>query len=412
MTTVLLLGTLDTKGAECGYVREHLRGHGCDVLTVDIGVLGCPAYHADVTRERVAEAAGASLDALVGAGHRGAAIEAMGRGAATVVRQLFEDGAFSALLALGGSCGTSVAARACVSLPLGFPKLLVSTVAAGNTGPYVAGADIALLHPVVDLAGINPISARVLCNAAAAVAGMARAADAFEPPAEPGPIVAMTMFGITTPCVDRVRALLSDRGYVPLIFSANGVGGDAMETLIAAGSVAGVIDVTTTELADRLVGGRLVADQRRLEVAGEQGLPQVVSLGALDVVNFGPLDTVPERFRDRQLHCHNPEVTLMRTRPDECAELGRTLAAKLNKGRGPRCVLVPLRGLSALSGPGAPFHDPDADRALFDAIRAELSREVELVEVDCHINDPAFAVALVGRFEETFERSRSGATGR
>jgi uncharacterized protein (UPF0261 family) len=293
-----------------------------------------------------------------------------------------------------------VAARAFAELPLGFPKLLVSTVAAGDTRPYLAGGDVALVYPVVDLAGLNPISERVLTNAVAAVAGMAAVAEAAPAPA--GPVVALTMFGITTPCVDRVRARLRERGYVPVVFSANGAGGDAMEDLIDSGAVSGVVDVTTTELADRQVGGRLVARERRLEAAGERGIPQVVSLGALDVVNFGPWDTVPERFRARRLHRHNAEVTLMRTCPEECAALGSTIARKLNRGRGPRCVVVPLRGLSALSAPGAPFHNPAADAALFDALRASLADDVELVELDCHINDPDFADVLAERFEAAY----------
>ena len=403
MTAVVLLGTLDTKGEACAYVRDRLREHGCEVLTVDIGVMGRPAWAADVPRERVAAAAGAELETLVRAHDRGAAIATMGRGAAALVRRLFEDGAFTAALALGGSGGASVASQALAALPLGVPKLIVSTVASGDTRPYIGGADIALLPPVVDLAGVNPISARVLHNAAAAVAGMARAP--FDASAPSGPLVALTMFGITTPCVEAVRGRLDERGYVPLVFSANGVGGDTMEALIADGSIAGVADVTTTELADALVGGILAAGERRLEGAGAAGIPQVVSLGALDVVNFGPWETVPERFRGRRLHRHNPNVTLMRTTPEECTALGRTLAAKLNAGHGPRCLVVPLRGLSALSGPGGPFHDPVADRALVDALRAGLSSDVKLIELDYHINDRAFAFALADRFEAVFASS-------
>jgi uncharacterized protein (UPF0261 family) len=412
MSTVLLLGTLDTKGEECRYVRERLRDCGCDVLTMDVGVLGTPAFAVDVPRERVAAAAGASLEQLAADGDRGAAIEVMGRGAAAVVRSLFEQDAFSAILALGGSGGASLGASAMAALPLGFPKLLVSTVAAGDTRPYVEGADIAMLHPVVDLAGINPISARVLDNAAAAVAGMAQAPRRATRREAGGPLVGMTMFGITTPCVDGVRALLADRGYVPLVFSANGVGGTSMEQLIADGSIAGVVDVTTTELADRLVGGILPAGAHRLEAAGARGIPQVVSLGALDVVNFGPPDSVPEPFRDRRLYQHNPAVTLMRTSPEESDGLGRALAAKLNGGHGPRTVVAPLRGLSALSGPGAPFHDPDADRALLDALRAELADDVELLELDSHINDPAVAVALADRFHAAYQQFQKESVNR
>lgn len=402
MSTVLLLGTLDTKGPECAFVRDRLCERGCDVLVVDAGVLGRPAFPADVPRERVAEAAGTTLAALVSAGDRGAAVTAMGRGAAAVVARLHARGAFSAIVALGGSGGASVAACAMAALPLGFPKLLVSTVAAGDTRPYLAAGDVALLYPVVDLAGINPISAGVLANAAAAAAGMAGAPA--PPPAPDGPRVAVSMFGITTPCVDRVRARLEACGCVPVVFSANGMGGDALEAMVEDGAVAGVVDVTTTELADRLVGGRLAAGEHRLEAAGARGLPQVVSLGGLDAVNFGPPETVPERFRGRRLLRHNPQVTLMRTRPDECAALGRLLAAKLNAGHGPRCVVVPLRGTSSVSGPGCPFHDPDADRALAGALREDLSPEVELVELDLHINDAEFADALADRFSALAHR--------
>lgn len=406
MTTVLLLGTLDSKGAACAYVRDRLREHGCQVLSVDIGVLGRPAWAADIPRERVAEAAGAELETLVRAGDRGAAVEAMGRGAAEIVRRLFEEGAFSAVIALGGSGGASIASQASAALPLGVPKLIVSPVASGDTRPYVGGTDIAMLHPVVDLAGVDPLSARELYNAAAAVAGMARAAADYPPVVASGPLVALSMFGITTPCADALRALLEERGYVPLAFSANGAGGDSMEALIAGGSIAGVIDTTTTELADALVGGILAASEHRLERAGEAGVPQVVSLGALDVVNFGRPDTVPQRLRDRRWYRHNPNVTLVRTSAEESAELGRVLAGKLNAGHGPRCVVVPLRGLSSLSGAGAPFDDPVADHALFDVLRSELSVDVELVELDCHINEPDFALALADRFEAVYARSR------
>jgi uncharacterized protein (UPF0261 family) len=287
-------------------------------------------------------------------------------------------------------------------LPIGFPKMIVSPVAAGDTRPYVQGADVAMLHPVVDLAGLNSISRRILANAAAAIAGMAHAYESFECSLTTTPQIGLTMFGITTPCVTRTAGLLADRGLEPLVFSANGVGGTSMERLIGEDVITGVIDVTTTELADRLVGGILPAGDDRLEVAGSHALPQVVSLGALDVVNFGPYETVPPAFADRLLYRHNPEVTLMRTTADECRALGAIIAAKLNAGSGERCVVVPLRGFSMLSAPGGPFYDPEADAALIDALSAELSTEVELIEVDAHINEPHVADTLADRFEAAY----------
>lgn len=397
MPDVLLLATLDTKADELRFVADRLREHGCVSIIVDVGVLGEPGLQADVTRDDVAAAAGTSISELVAGGDRGAAMTAMGRGAAAVAADLHAAGRFGAALALGGSGGASLAGAAFGGLPLGVPKLVVSTVVAGDTRPFIGDADFTLMYPVVDLAGINRISARMLANAAAAVAGMASA-----PPlpwlGDDRPLVGVTMFGITTPCAERVRSLLSGRGIEALVFSANGVGGRSMERLIREGRLAGVVDVTTTELADRLVGGILPATDGRLEGAGAQGLPQVVSPGALDVVNFGPFDTVPDRFRGRRLLRHNAAVTLMRTTPEECAQLGAELAAKLAAGHGPRTVVLPLRGMSELSLPGGPFHDPDADAALFAAVRDGLPADVELVELDTHINDPAVADALAERF--------------
>ena len=400
--TVLVLCTLDTKGEECRFLRERIRALGCETITVDTGVIGRPGFAAEVARERVAAAAGTTLDALVAEADRGSAVEAMAEGAAAVVAELFQQGAFNATIALGGSSGATIAARAMARLPVGVPKLIVSTVAAGDTRPFVSGGDLALLYPVVDLAGLNRITEQVLANAAAAIAGMAKAPDEARPAVIDRPVVAMTMFGITTPCVDAVRALLDARGYEALVFSANGVGGDSMERMVADGTISGVLDLTTTELADGLVGGKLTCAGPRLEAAGRLGIPQVVSLGALDVVNFGPWDTVPARFRQRRLHRHNAAVTLMRTSPKESAELGRTVAHRLNKGNGPRTVLIPLRGLSALSAPGSPLHDPEADRALFAALRAELSPDVDLIEIDASINDPEVAVAAADLFDASY----------
>jgi uncharacterized protein (UPF0261 family) len=284
------------------------------------------------------------------------------------------------------------------ALPVGVPKLMVSTVAAGDTREYVGAVDLTLMASVTDVAGVNSISGRILANAAGAMVGMVGA-----PPVELGeqrPLIGATMFGVTTPCVTAAREALEARGYEVLVFHATGTGGRAMEGLVRSGFLAGVLDATTTELCDELVGGVLSAGPDRLEAAGAAGLPQVVSLGALDMVNFGARDSVPVRFADRTLYVHNPQVTLMRTTPGECAELGRLIARKLSAATGPVALYVPLRGVSLIATEGQPFHDPVADDALFGALRDGLGDNVEVHEEDTDINDPAFAAAMAARLDE------------
>ncbi len=422
MATVVLVGTVDTKGEEYAWLRERLVEAGCDVLTVDVGTLGpdraggdgaggdgAGGDRADVTAAEVARAAWVDLGPLRQARDRGAAMEAMGRGAAVVVQRLHDEGRLDAVLAVAGSGGSSVAARAMRALPVGVPKLLVSTMASGDVSPYVGSVDVTLMYSVVDIAGINSVSAAVLGNAAAAVAGMAeRYARARREPAPAGerPVVAATMFGVTTPAVDEARAHLTDLGYEVLVFHATGSGGRAMEGLAASGLLAGVLDLTTTELADELVGGVLSAGPDRLEAAGRRGIPQVVSLGALDMVNFGPRETVPERFAGRRLHVHNPTVTLMRTTAEECAELGATIARKLTAATGPGEVFVPRRGVSAIDVAGAPFADPDADVSLFEALTTGLAgSRVVVHDVDAAINDPGFGRSAADALHRMVSRS-------
>ncbi len=400
MATVVLLGTLDTKGIEYDYLRARLRDAGCEVILVDTGVLGQPLATPDISREEVARAAGADVAELAARGDRGAAIETMAAGARAVVLDLFQQGRLHGILALGGSGGSALATPAMRALPIGVPKLMVSTLASGDTRPYVGASDLAMLYPVVDIAGINRISERILTNAAAAIAGMARGYESFQPSAASKLLIGATMFGVTTPCVTEARKVLEERGYEVLVFHATGTGGQAMEALVEAGYLAGVLDVTTTELADELVGGVLSAGPQRLEAAGKAGVPQVVSLGALDMVNFGPIDTVPERFRGRTLYKHNPTVTLMRTTPEECAELGRMIARKLNQARGPLAVFIPLRGVSLISKEGGPFYDPEADQALIENLKANLRPDIEVHEWDTDINDSALARAMAERLDE------------
>ncbi len=400
MATVVLVGTLDTKGAENEFVRDRLRAAGVDVLVVDTGVLEPPGFPPDITRQEVAAAAGADFDALVAARDRGAAITAMAEGAEVVVRRLYEDGRLDGALALGGTGGTSIATRAFRSLPLGVPKVVVSTAASGNTADYIRETDLVLMPSVTDIAGLNRISTRILANAAAAVAGMVTAAPL--PAATAGrPMVATSMFGVTTPCITRARARLETLGYEVLVFHMTGTGGRTLESLAAQGLLAGVLDATTTELADELVGGIFSAGPDRLSAAGKAGIPQVVSVGALDMVNFGPMDTVPDQFKDRNLYVHNPITTLMRTTSAENTELGTRLARRLNAATGPTSLFLPLRGVSAIDVDGAPFRDEAADRALFGAIHDGLdTKRVELVEMDTDINDDRFADAMADRLHQ------------
>ncbi|WP_138731786.1 Tm-1-like ATP-binding domain-containing protein [Modestobacter excelsi] len=393
--TVVLVGTLDTKGDEYAFLRDRLQAAGVGTLLVDVGTQGVARTPADVPREEMAAAGGFDLADLT---DRGAAVQAMCAAVPGVVRRLFDEGRCSGVLAAGGSGNTAIATAAMRALPVGVPKLVVSTMASGDTAAYVDVSDVTLMPAVTDVAGLNSVSARILANAAAAMAGMVSA-----PPVDLGesrPVVAATMFGVTTPAVTTAREELERRGYEVLVFHATGTGGRSMESLVESGFVTGVLDLTTTELADDLVGGVLSAGPHRLEAAGRVGVPQVVSLGALDMVNFGPRESVPARFADRTLYVHNPSITLMRTTPEECAELGRRLGAKLSAATGPVALFVPLRGISAISGEDGPFADPDADAALLAGLRETLAPSVEVHEVDAHVNDPEFAVAMAARLDE------------
>jgi uncharacterized protein (UPF0261 family) len=401
MATVVLVGTLDTKGVEYDYLRSRLREQGVDVVLIDAGVLGEPLAEPDIGREEVARAVGAEVGELAATGDRGAAVETMARGAAEIVKRLRAEGRLDGILGLGGSGGSAIATYAMRQLPVGVPKLMVSTVASGDTRPYVGAVDVTMMYSVVDIAGINQISARILTNAAAAIAGMADA-QAIEIADTGRPLVGATMFGVTTPCVTRARERLEELGYEVLVFHATGTGGQSMEALVRGGFIAAVLDATTTELADDLVGGVLSAGADRLEAAGEVGIPQVVSLGALDMVNFGPMETVPERFRERRLYVHNPTITLMRTTPEECAELGRRIARKLNAARGPVSLFIPLRGISLIAVEGQVFYDPEADKALLAALRDDLGDSLDVRELNTDINDPAFAEAMADRLHELY----------
>jgi uncharacterized protein (UPF0261 family) len=392
--SVLLIGTLDTKGAEVEYVRDRLRAAGARALVVDAGVIGPPAFAPDINREAVFSAAGASWEKVKADADRGEAVALAADGVAKLAAELHRQGKVTGVLSLGGSAGTTIGTAAMRALPVGVPKLMVSTLASGQVQPYVGTRDVMMMYSVVDISGLNRVSRAVLDNAAAAMAGMV--SSKFQVPGsklEDKPIVTATMFGVTTPCVEAARKVLEAAGYEVLVFHATGAGGRTMEGLIRDGLVAGVLDITTTELADELAGGVLSAGPDRLTAAAIAKVPQVISVGALDMVNFGPPETVPDWYRHRLFYRHNPTVTLMRTTPEEMDRLGKQIAEKASAAGGPTAVMVPRKGVSAIDAEGKPFWWPEADAALFGSLRHWMSPAVEVVELDLHINDPAFAAA-------------------
>lgn len=393
MGKVYVVGTLDTKGAELRYATEMVRRAGAEAVLVDVSTLG-GGEGADVTAEAVASHHPEGAGAVLGLDDRGQAVSAMAK---ALTRFLATRTDIGAVLGLGGSGNTALVTEAMRALPIGKPKLMVSTVASGNTAPYVGPNDLALMYSVVDVAGLNAISRKVIGNAAHAAAGMALNEVPASSSDKPG--IGMTMFGVTTACVTMVREALEATHEI-YVFHATGVGGQSMEKLADSGLVSGVIDVTTTEVADLLVGGVFPATQDRFGALIRTKIPYVGSVGAVDMVNFGARETVPTQFAERRFHVHNAQVTLMRTTPEENRRIGEFIVSRLNRMEGPVRFLLPLKGVSAIDAPGQPFDDPDADRALFDAIRTgwEAADNRQLLELDLHINDPAFAAALVENF--------------
>lgn len=404
----VLIGALDTKGHEYQFVKDALQACGIDTFVVDTGVLGEPLFKPDVSADEVARAGGSSIEELRRQNDRGTAVAVMTQGAANIVVQLEKQGMIGGVFGMGGTAGTTVAASALQALPIGVPKLLVSTVASGNTRPYVGVKDIMMMYSVVDIAGINRLSRRILNNAAYALAGMIQQAGLEQESADDKVTLGITMFGVTTPCATLVREILEKKGYDLLVFHATGTGGLAMEELIKAGYIKGVADITTTELADDLVGGIFSAGPNRLEAAGAAGIPQVVSVGALDMVNFGPPDTVPAPFKERIFYQHNPTTTLMRTTVAENRELGRILAAKLNKGTAPTIVVFPKAGVSLLDMTGKAFEGKEERFALYEGIKQNLRSDIPLIDMDKDINDPAVADLIAEQLLKLMEYKKEG----
>ncbi|AZS13726.1 Tm-1-like ATP-binding domain-containing protein [Paenibacillus lutimineralis] len=404
MKTIAIAGTFDSKGKEFLYVKSVIEGLGLKAYTIHCGVFA-PLFTPDVSNRDVAAAAGMNIDEIAGKKDRSIGTEALAKGMEQLIPKLYAEGKFDGILSFGGTGGTSIVTAGMRALPIGVPKLMVSTVASGNTAPYVGTSDIMMFPSIVDVAGLNSFSTKIFTNAVHAIAGMVQFESA--PPQDKKPLIAATMFGVTTPCVDYAREYLEEQGYEVLVFHATGTGGQTMESLIEGGFIDGVLDLTTTEWCDELVGGVLAAGPHRLEAAGRCKVPQVVSTGALDMVNFGPYDTVPGQFKDRNLYKHNPSVTLMRTTVEENRQLGEIIAGKLNMSDGPTALMIPLKGVSLLDVEGGPFSGAAEDEMLFNMLRQHIDRsKIELIELDANINDQLFAVAAAKKLVELMEQGK------
>ncbi len=404
MPTIAVLGTFDSKGQEHAFVAELLKRKGFETLLVDVGCLEEPLIPVDVKAAEVAAFSGEDWRAVFARKDRGECVSLMARAAPVFLAEAVASGRIQGVISLGGGGGTAIATAAMRALPVGFPKVMVTTLASGNTAPYVGTKDVVLFPAVVDVSGINRVSRVIFENAAGAIGGMVEAAEARKSDsAQERPLVVASMFGNTTVCVNKAKERLESAGFEVLVFHATGTGGRAMESLIETGLVSGVLDVTTTEWADELAGGILSAGPGRLEAAGRGRVPTIVTPGCLDMVNFGEPKSVPAKYSKRKFYFHNPQVTLMRTSPAECAKLGAILAAKVNAYKGPVSVLLPLRAVSIISAKGQPFHDPKADAALFDAIRADLDKRIPLIEMDVVVNEPVFAEACASELLRLME---------
>ena len=400
---VYAIGTMDTKGEELAFIAERLRQSGCLVKTVDVGTAASAQVKPDVPRESVAACHNQGEEFVKKQQDRGAAVTAMAHALESYMLKEYDAGHVAAVIGAGGSGGTSLISRAMRALPIGLPKLLVSTVASGNTQPYIDCSDITLMYSVVDVAGLNDVSRTILANAANAISGMV---EHYSSPALEKKSIGMTMFGVTTPCVDSVRGSLEESGNDCLVFHATGTGGRAMESLVASGYIDRVLDITTTEVADEVVGGVFPCGENRFESIISHMVPCVMSLGALDMVNFGAMETVPEKFRDRNLYVHNTEVTLMRTNVEENIAIAEWLANKINRTTAAFSLVISEGGVSMLDAPDQLFHDVEADQALFSTLEKliEQNPKRRIIRSPHHINDREFADLLVRQLDQILEQ--------
>jgi uncharacterized protein (UPF0261 family) len=387
--TVVIVGSLDTKGREFAFIRDLIEKEGLQTLVIDFGVMGRPAFEADIKRNEVAEAAEGDLAYLGSGEHKDLAMRTMADGLAKVVSGLYQQGRIDGIIGMGGTGGTSIATAAMRVLPVGLPKVMVSTVGGGDVSAYAGTRDITFMPSIVDVAGINSISRKIYTNAAGAIAGMVKLETTEA--AQEKPLVTASMFGNTTDCVDRARAIVEENGYEVLVFHATGAGGKTMESLIEDGFITASMDITTTELADAVCGGVFSAGMQRGLAASQASIPAVIVPGCVDMANFWGIDTVPEKYRDRNLYEWNPNVTLLRTNVEENRQIGELIAAAANASSAPVAILLPLKGVSMLDSEGGRFWDPQADQACFQAIKSNLNPGIPVIEMKNNINDPQFA---------------------
>ena len=387
--TVVIVGALDTKGTEFRFVKDLIEKEGLNTLVVDFGVMGKPDFPPDITREEVARQGGGDLAVLSSGQHKDAAMKTMAAGLKAVVAGLYAEGKLDGIIGMGGSGGTSIATTAMRALPVGVPKVMVSTVGGGDVSAFAGSKDITFIPSIVDVAGINSISQAIFANGAGAIAGMVK----MEKPEAVAvkPLIAASMFGNTTACVDRARGVLEAAGYEVLVFHATGTGGKTMESLVSDGYFVASLDITTTELADEVCGGVFSAGPERGQAAPRKGIPTIIVPGCVDMANFGGIDTVPEKYRARNLYEWNPNVTLLRTNVEENKKMGEMLAAAANAATGPIAMILPMQGVSMLDSQGERFWDPAADSACYQSIRQNLWPGIEVIESDHNINDPEFA---------------------
>jgi len=420
MATIAVIGTLDSKGHEHAFVADLIRKRGHTTLLIDLGTGAEPQITPDITRFEVAQSAGLDLQPLIDQQDRGECVVAMSKAAPVLLAQLVAEEKIDGVISLGGGGGTALGTAAMRALPIGFPKLMVSTLASGNTAHYLGTKDITMMPSIVDVAGLNSISKVIFSRAAGAICGMVETEVIF-PNSKPQrttvssqgeeeeckPIIVASMFGNTTDCINIATKELEQAGYEVLIFHATGTGGKTMESLIESGMVSGVLDITTTEWADELTGATLSAGPTRMDAMSKANVPAVISPGCLDMANFGERDTVPEQFADRLFYIHNPQVTLMRTNPEECAELGKIITEKANANPAPTAILNPLKTVSVISAEGQAFYDPIADQALFAAIHQHADTKVEVIDFDEEINSEVFAKAAAHKLLELIEANQS-----
>lgn len=398
MKTVAIAGTFDSKGLEFAYLQEIIQSLGLKTFMIHTGVFESK-LETDVSNEEIARAVGEDIKKIAAQKDRASATDVLSRGLEKLLPRLYAEGKFDGIISCGGSGGTSLVTPGMRALPIGVPKVMVSTVAAGDVSMYVGTSDIFMYPSIVDVAGLNSISTKIFTNAALAISGMVKFQINKE--LEKKPLIAASMFGVTTPCVNQARESLEEQGYEVLIFHATGTGGKAMESLIRDGYIEGVFDITTTEWCDELMGGNMAAGDKRLEAAALNKVPQVISVGALDMVNFGPITSIPEKYNGRNFYKHNPTVTLMRTNIDENRQLGLAIAEKINMCTAKAVLLIPLKGVSMIDAPGQPFYGPEEDAMLFKTLKENITNPlVEIIEVNNNINDVEFSSIAVQKLVE------------